>query len=77
MIDTRTLLLAEIDAFLHRVGMSDSALGKDALNDPAWVMRFRAGLDPRIGTVDQIRRFMAGYKPPVRPKQRADARAVA
>lgn len=68
-------LTDEIDAFLERHDMSDTLFGRLAMNDPAWLHRFRDGLMPRIDTVDHIRRFMAQYTS--HPKRRACARACA
>lgn len=72
----REQVLEEIDAFLARTGIPETTLGKAALNDTSFVSRFRSGLDPRAGTIDTVRRFMAEYDQE-RPRMRADARAIA
>lgn len=72
----RDALLHEIDAFLARTGMEPSRLGKDAVNDPAFVHRLRAGADVRTRTVDRIREFMAAYRPLAR-RRRAEQRPAA
>lgn len=72
----RDQLLEEIDRFMRRTGMPKTKLALAAVRDPAWVTRLQNGeLDPRIGTVEEIRAFMATYKPegqkaPVRPRSR-------
>ena len=76
-IELRTQLLAEIDTFLSRTGMTETGFGIAVLNDPAWVGRLRQGMDPRIGTVDKCRLYMLAYKSPKRPRLRAPARAYA
>jgi len=70
----RDQLLAEIDAFLDKSGMTDTRFGVESLNDKAWLHRFRAGLSPTIDTVDKVRRFMHSYK--LNPRRRAEARAA-
>jgi hypothetical protein len=70
-------LLCEIDAFLDRTGMEPSRLGKDAVNDPAFVHRLRAGADVRTRTVDRIRKFMAAHRPLARRKAKADVQTAA
>lgn len=52
-------LLQEIEAFLNRTGMSATAFGAKALNDPPFVQQLRDGRDPKMSTVDRIRDFMA------------------
>jgi DNA transposition AAA+ family ATPase len=75
-MDTRETLLKAIDDFLSTSGMTQTALGERALNDPAFVTRFRDGADPRLGTVERLRRFMAEYTPPANPKHRPEYRAA-
>lgn len=50
--------LAEIDAFLLRTGMSPSAFGRAAINDPNFVGDLRKGRMPGLGLVDRIRDFI-------------------
>lgn len=76
-MSTRDEFLREIAEFQRRTGMGDAALGRAVLNDPSWLTRLRDGADARISTVDAVRAFMRGYKPPKHPKLRAEARAVA
>ncbi len=50
--------LAEIEAFLKRSGMSASAFGKSALNDPNFVGDLRDGRMPSLGLVDRVHEFI-------------------
>lgn len=50
--------LDEIDAFLTRKGMSASAFGKAALNDPNFVGDLRAGRMPNLGLVERVNTFI-------------------
>lgn len=78
MSTERDRLLNEIDQFQAVSGLSDTAFGAEALNDPNWLFRFRRGGDPKLGTVDKVRAFMRSWRPTKpNPSQRAPARAVA
>lgn len=79
MSTERDRLLNEIDQFQAVSGLSDTAFGAAALNDPNWLFRFRRGGDPKLGTVDKVRAFMRSWRPSPKPNpsQRAPARAVA
>ncbi len=50
--------LSEIDAFLIRRGMSPSAFGKAALNDPNFVADLRVGRKPNLGLVERVYTFI-------------------
>jgi len=52
-------LLAELDAFLERHGLSDSTFGLRATGDGHLVSRIRAGRPVRRSTVLRVRRWMA------------------
>jgi hypothetical protein len=54
----RDELLRDIERFLTRTGMDHTRFGKEALNDPAFVSRLRAGKDVRTRTVERIRKFI-------------------
>lgn len=58
-------LLAEIDAFCARNGMSPTRFGQLALNDGHFVKRLRKGKDVQVTRWYAARRFMEGYKPSV------------
>lgn len=78
MMNLREQVIAEIETFLAHTGMAETTLGRKAMNDPAFIGRFRSDeTDPRLGTVDRLRKFMREYVPPERPRFRAEARAVA
>lgn len=71
MTNTRDTLLKEIDAFLDRYGMAAAKFGEEAVSDPAFVLRLRAGRSPRIDTVDRVRQFMRDYRPPLKRRPKA------
>lgn len=50
----RNALLARIDEYQTATGKSDSAVGKDALNDDKWVKRIRAGASFNISTYQRV-----------------------
>lgn len=51
-------LIAEIDAFLAARGISATALGARALNDPSFYATLLRGRDCRRSTVQRLRAFM-------------------
>ena len=55
------ILLAEIEAFIVRTGMTPTEFGVQALRDPAFMIRLRAGSDVRLRTADKVRAFMASH----------------
>jgi hypothetical protein len=50
--------IADVDAFLTRSGMTATAFGKEALNDPSFVPDLRAGRRPGLGSVDKVYEFI-------------------
>jgi hypothetical protein len=50
--------ISDIEAFLTRRGMSATAFGKTALNDPNFVGDLREGRQPSLGLVDRVYDFM-------------------
>jgi hypothetical protein len=54
--------LSEIDAFLTRKGMTPSAFGKAALNDPNFVADLRAGRMPNLGLVERVHTFIKSHE---------------
>jgi hypothetical protein len=72
----RQKLLQDIECFIDKFGLAASRFGLLAMNDPALVKRLRAGGDVRTETAQKLRDFMRGWKPPVNPKRRAEARAA-
>ena len=60
--DLDAVLLGEIDVFMKEFGMSPSAFGSDALDDPNFVFDMREREKPRSPsgrTVAKVRDFMA------------------
>lgn len=67
MIEARTRLLTDIEAFLKRTNMFASEFGRRVANNTALVTRLRNGLDVRLETADRIRRFMEAYEADHKP----------
>jgi hypothetical protein len=51
-------LIAEIDAFRGRNGMSATAFGKLSLNDPKFIIDLHRGRTPSLSTMDKVKAFM-------------------
>lgn len=51
-------LLKEIEDFLKSSGMSATAFGTAALNDPPFVQQLRKGRDIKMSTAERIRAFI-------------------
>lgn len=51
-------LVDEIDAFRSREGMSPSAFGRAAINDPNFYGDLKAGRMPSLRLIDRVREFM-------------------
>ena len=50
----RSALLARIDAYKLASGKSDSAIGKEALNDDKFVKRIREGSGFNVNTIQRV-----------------------
>jgi hypothetical protein len=74
-MSTREKLLAAIDAFLARHEMPQSQFGIEAMRDPSFVMRLRAGGQLRSDTIDKVEEFIRDYKQ-ARPKMRPQGAAA-
>lgn len=62
--------LADIEAFLIRSGMTATAFGTAALNDPSFVPDLRNGRKPNLGLVDRVHTFIEAHdSPPQAPEQ--------
>jgi hypothetical protein len=70
---THQEFLAEIDAFLARTGMSPSALGRAALNDPSFVRDIRSGRSPRLAIIARVDKFMRAHADDRAQQQRGAA----
>lgn len=53
----------EIEAFLLKTDMRHTAFGLKYNGDPSFVQRVRRGRMMKADTIDQVRKFMAEYKP--------------
>jgi hypothetical protein len=51
--------IAEVDRFLEKSGMTPTAFGKSALNDPNFVGDLRSGRRPNLGLVDRVHNFIS------------------
>lgn len=51
-------LLAEIDKFRAKTGMTASAFGRAALRDPNFVGDLKSGRMPSLVLIDRVRDFM-------------------
>lgn len=68
---TRTeQFIADVERFLKRSGMTPTAFGKEALNDPSFIPDLRGGRKPGLGSVDKVYEFMRAQAP---AKSRASA----
>lgn len=59
-MDTYATLIRQIDAFIARHGMTDTAFGLAAVNDGKIVPRIRLGKNITLRTVQRLTEFMAG-----------------
>jgi hypothetical protein len=72
-------LLADVEEFLARTGVSPTAFGRDAMGDPRFVFDLRGGREPHSATEHRARVQMATYhtylafdeNPPGRRRRRA------
>lgn len=53
--------LRDIDAFLARTGLAESAFGRKAVHDGSFVSDIRKGRSPSLGLVDDTYQFMMEY----------------
>lgn len=56
-------LLADIDKFCADAGMSRSAFGDKAMNDPKFVFDLEAGRELRRKSIRRVQEFMAATRP--------------
>jgi hypothetical protein len=62
--------LEAVEAFLTRSGMTATAFGTAALNDPSFVPNLRNGRSPRLALVDKVHAFIQAHdSPPQVPDQ--------
>ena len=53
--------LGEVEAFLAVTGIKRSLLGREATGNPSFVAQLRNGLSPTLGTVGDVRAWMASH----------------
>lgn len=69
-----TALLITVRGYLDRTGMSATALGRAAANDPGFVTGLRNGRNPRARMVAQVLTFMRDNPAPLTGKQKREQR---
>ena len=62
MTDSATILLAEIDEFLDRSGMTQTCFGILAMNNSSFVRQLRNGGGVTLRTADRVRTFIRDHK---------------
>ncbi len=55
-------LLAQIEAFLKRESVAETAFGRGALNDPHFIENLRNGRRVWPETAEKVRKFMREYR---------------
>lgn len=58
----RASLIERIDAYKAASGKSDSAVGKEAMNDDKWVKRIRAGGSFNLATYQKVMDWLAAQR---------------
>lgn len=56
---TMKSFLADIDSYLNRTGMAESAFGRAAVGDPNFVSDCREGREPGLRLIRRVTEFMA------------------
>ncbi|MBC6444604.1 MAG: hypothetical protein GDA50_04120 [Alphaproteobacteria bacterium GM202ARS2] len=64
---SRNKLLADIEAFLRKTGMTPTAFGKQAVGDRDLVFTLREGRSLTLDLADRVIDFMAEYQGQPRP----------
>ena len=55
-------LIAEINVFITKHGLSESGFGKTVMGDYGFVFDLKSGKrSPQVKTVEKVRAFMSGY----------------
>lgn len=64
-------IIADVERFLKRTGMADSAFGRASVNDWKFVRDLRGGRRVWPETEAKIRAFMANHATPIEQKEAA------
>ena len=51
-------LIHDIERYLRKTGMSQTAFGTKVMGDPNFVARLKEGKNPQARTVDKVRKFL-------------------
>ena len=65
-MSSKQKLLAEIEAFLKRTGMTENAFGMWARNEGKFIARLRSGKGCTLDSADYVRKCMREFKSPKR-----------
>lgn len=77
MTSLRDTLLAEINAFVGKHGITETEFGLRSVGDGSFIKRLRDGRNVRISTVDKARAWMLAHGAPrPRPRRRQTNEAV-
>ena len=63
-IPSREDILAEIDRYLAQTGMAPATLGKQAVNDTAFVFKLRRGRSVGMDRLRRVFEYMTNHPPP-------------
>lgn len=55
--------LAEVDVYLAATGLTATAFGRQAVNDPSFVFDLRSGRSPSARVIDRVRSFIRDNPP--------------
>jgi hypothetical protein len=55
-------LLDHIEPFLLKAGITATAFGRAAVNDPSFVFTLRQGRSPREVTIERVQNFIAAQR---------------
>lgn len=72
-MDYEKQFLSDVEDFLEKSGMTPSAFGADAVNDPNFVTDLREGRSCSLRTVSRVRSFIDKNLPPPTKKRKRNA----
>ena len=70
----REQVLSEIDVFMRKTGISKTRFGAESVGNDKIVDKMRAGVNPRIDTIDAMRDYMREHME-AKKKARAELKA--